>query len=182
VRLYGWTEEGVARACQLASEAIGHGTVLEARNFRVVTERCRRGGQTIDLSLRFASQTCRKKDGSYPPGVLVRPSYYHSYNTVLDAIPMSELTGVGDRYHTERKTTYSRRSCAAPCWHGFGHFIRALFEINSTGCVVTAKARYDTARGFENKYPYTDGNIGSMMEPLQYSDACDCANYGVEEF
>lgn len=182
MRLYGWEAEEVAHACQLASEAIGHGTVLEVRDFDVVSYRCRRGGHTTKMLLRFATPTRRKKDGTYPPGVLVRDGERTTYKKILDPIPVSELTGEGERYHTERTTVATRRSCGAPCWHAFGHFIRALFSINSTGCVVTAKARYDGERGFENSYLYTDTNIGSMFNPLQYSEACDCANYGVEEF
>lgn len=182
MKCMGWTENDIAIAARRASERLGEDTRLIAYGPDVIAARSRRGGQTIRFLLRFESPTKRKKDNTYPPGVLVRDSDSTKWHEILDPIPLSELVEGAPRIRLERKTTHFRRSCGVPCWHAFGHFIRALFEINVNGCIVTREARYDGADGFEETYPQTDRNIGSMMYPAQYSELCDCHLYGTEDF
>lgn len=189
MKLYGWTEEQVFRAFNLASERLGYiENYLTFRNPQVISERCKRGGQTLKGTLRFIHPTSRllKRDRqhehvAYLPGVLVRERTVQQIYTVVDPIPYSELTDKsGDVERSVKEYVTRERSCGVPCWHAFGHFFRALFEINPEGKVVTAKAVYDGAGGF--RYHESNGNIGSSTDPLQYSDACKCYEYGVESF
>ena len=70
----------------------------------------------------------------------------------------------------------SRRKINAVCWHGFRDFLIELYNISGNNFrVVTAQTTYNNKDDFYNKYPATAvTNIGSMIEPLHYEDACNC--------
>ena len=70
----------------------------------------------------------------------------------------------------------SRRKINAVCWHGFRDFLIELYNISGNNFrVVTAQTTYNNKDDFYNKYPATgENNIGSMIEPLHYEDACNC--------
>ena len=70
----------------------------------------------------------------------------------------------------------SRRKINAVCWHGFRDFLIELYNISGNNFrVVTAQTTYNNKDDFYNKYPATAAtNIGSMIEPLHYEDACNC--------
>jgi hypothetical protein len=70
---------------------------------------------------------------------------------------------------------------AAVCWHGHRDFYRALFRIAPEARVQTTLTRgferghrYYTAENFERVYQETDRNIGSLMSPMAFSEACTC--------
>lgn len=74
----------------------------------------------------------------------------------------------GRRGHTGRRI-------AAACWHGHASVLKALFGLNPAAKVISCRAVYDGQADFEGKFEATgDANIGSMMSPLAYRDACDC--------
>lgn len=183
MRAWGWTKEDLWCGARMAARRIGEFTELELRE---VSE----GGirvKYVNFLLRFESSTKRmtkarrhalETEATYPPGVMVRPSY--KSRRVLDALPLSEL-GL-DRFKYRQEQVRFQRSCGAPCWHAFGHFFRCLFEINPEGKVKTGLAVYRGAKGFEDAYRSTNIEKGSVMEPLQYSEACDCYHYGVDSF
>jgi hypothetical protein len=58
------------------------------------------------------------------------------------------------------------------CWHGHRDVFRFLFKRYPKLRVVTRQARYDNLDHFEATYPARDRNIGSIMQPLMFSDAC----------
>jgi len=62
----------------------------------------------------------------------------------------------------------------AVCWHGHRDFMRAVFEREPDARIHTALADYHGAEDFERKYRDTNKNIGSVMRPLRYGDACKC--------
>ena len=67
------------------------------------------------------------------------------------------------------------RKVNAICWHGFRDFLIELYKLNSSFRVVTAQITYNNKEDFELKYPDTANiNIGSMVQPLNYEDACFC--------
>ena len=70
----------------------------------------------------------------------------------------------------------SRRKINAVCWHGFRDFLIELYNISGNNFrVVTAQTTYNNKDDFYNKYQATgQNNIGSMIEPLHYEDACNC--------
>lgn len=77
------------------------------------------------------------------------------------------------------------RKVAAVCWHGHREFFRELFKRVPTAKVQTRATRefpkgerWYTAENFEQVYRATDTNIGSMMAPVRYSQACYCEEGG----
>jgi hypothetical protein len=88
-----------------------------------------------------------------------------------------------DRKYGRTSASYFNmgRRVAAVCWHGHREFFRALFAIQPEARVQTAKTktfapgqRFYTADNFESIYRQSDGNIGSQLAPVNYSDACHC--------
>ena len=61
------------------------------------------------------------------------------------------------------------------CWHVYRDVMTRLFELNPDGRIKTAQADYRGRGEFEDKFPDTGhANIGSIMRPVEYRDACDC--------
>lgn len=74
----------------------------------------------------------------------------------------------GRRGHTGRRI-------AACCWHGHFSVMDELFKLNPHAKIISCRATYDGKADFERKFEATgDANIGSMMVPLRFRDACDC--------
>ena len=63
----------------------------------------------------------------------------------------------------------NRRHLINACWHVHGDFFDALFSMNPKAYVWSGKSKIAVEHG-----NWQDRNIGSMMSPLLYSDACDC--------
>lgn len=86
------------------------------------------------------------------------------------------LTLTADRQWERR--SYRGRRVHAVCWHGHREFFRALFRRVPDADVTTALARYTSPAHFEATFGATDKNIGSMVEPMQFSEACACPEGG----
>ena len=71
---------------------------------------------------------------------------------------------------------FTGRKVKAACWHIHGHFFDALFKINPAAYVWSQGGKITKDAG-----NWQDRNIGSIMNPLMYSDACNCAELeGIE--
>jgi hypothetical protein len=68
------------------------------------------------------------------------------------------------------KIGFSGRHTVNACWHVHGVFFEKLLEINRSAVIDTVLNRID-----KNGGNWTDKNVGSVMEPLAYSDACECS-------
>ena len=70
----------------------------------------------------------------------------------------------------------SRKKVNAVCWHGYRDFLIELYNISGNNFrVVTAQATYNNKEDFYSTYPATgQNNIGSMVDPLPYEEACNC--------
>ena len=55
------------------------------------------------------------------------------------------------------------------CWHVHGHFFEQLFKVNPNARVRTGKDLITIEGG-----NWQDRNIGSLIYPLWFSEACDC--------
>lgn len=76
-----------------------------------------------------------------------------------------------------------QRSCGACCWHAYGYFIRALFDINNDGWMCTRETKYRGLEGFLDTYPATGGHIkGGISDSACYEDMCLCYEYGLTDF
>lgn len=65
---------------------------------------------------------------------------------------------------------FSGRRIAAACWHAHGAFMDNLPE----NAVIVVSGGRDGKMTLYPGSPWVDRNIGSMMQPLYYSDACEC--------
>lgn len=70
------------------------------------------------------------------------------------------------------RRSHTGRKIAAACWHVHGDFFDALIDINPAAVIVTGL----TGKKVINKDGgnWEDANIGSMVDPMLYSEACDC--------
>jgi hypothetical protein len=88
------------------------------------------------------------------------------------------------RYQRRGHARYGERAehlprVAAVCWHGYRDWMRRIFDLDPAARMKTAAADYRRRSGFEELFEATgDRNIGSMMQPLDYRNACDCDPYG----
>ena len=61
------------------------------------------------------------------------------------------------------------RRVAAACWHVHGDFFDALFSINPDAVIISMGRKITIEAG-----NWQDRNLGSMMYPFMYSNACEC--------
>lgn len=102
-----------------------------------------------------------------------------SENILLDIQP----EGKGWRFTLRPRSTkgqYARRSYTgrrvnAVCYHGHYIVMQWLFRDAPDAILISTHARYNGAGDF---YRLAEGvgdvNIGSMMQPMSYREACDC--------
>jgi len=102
------------------------------------------------------------------------------YNTISKNCFRVKLNKKKENKNYQRTGFYnnkdgSKRKINAICWHGFRDFLLNLYEHSDKLRVVTAQATYLNKEDFLNKYPDTAyNNIGSIMQPMNYEDACLC--------
>lgn len=78
------------------------------------------------------------------------------------------LTVEDSRQPGSRRSGSGRRIAAA-CWHVHGEFFDLLFAINPNAWISTQGRKITAESG-----NWQDWNIGSIMNPLYYSQACEC--------
>lgn len=76
---------------------------------------------------------------------------------------------IGQCTYTSSRGLQYRKHLVNACWHVHGDFFDALFSVNPQA-VISASGRSVSV----DDGNWVDRNIGSMMEPLMYSQACDC--------
>lgn len=86
------------------------------------------------------------------------------------------LTVEDSRGPGSRKSNTGRRISAA-CWHVHGHFIDNVLLVDPNAKIDTA---FNTIETVADNWKGGERNIGSMMNPLSYADACDCKERGLE--
>lgn len=68
-----------------------------------------------------------------------------------------------------------RRRTGAVCWHGHYAFMRAVFMLDANAKFRTAIDTWDGRQDFFKRAAESGRkNVGSIMEPLAYANACDC--------
>ena len=80
-------------------------------------------------------------------------------------------SGPGARLGFHRNNDGNRRKLINLCWHGYGTFIDNIFEVRADAKVsnlITGKM--DDV----DSWYWHDRQIGSMMDPMWFSDACEC--------
>lgn len=150
---YGWTEQELDVAAMRATARVG--TSFEVREVRVRSQKSQRGGQTLQFLLRPYGSTARDRAGGYPPGIKI-----------------------------DWNSAYGKpRSSGAPCYHAFGHFMRALLQMNPNGKIKTGMATYDRMAGFDENHPRVGLlAVGPTSAAMTFAEACECPAHDVEEF
>lgn len=80
----------------------------------------------------------------------------------------------GHRLGFYRTSTGKQRHLINACWHVHGYFFEALLEINPEARIKAGTLYINRDGG-----NWQDRNIGSVMYPLMYSEACECEQEGV---
>lgn len=76
---------------------------------------------------------------------------------------------VKDSHGKGAKIGYSGRHTVNACWHVHGDFFDALLDLNPEIVIKTLNRTIDKKGG-----NWHDWNIGSIMYPRFYSEACEC--------
>ncbi len=101
-----------------------------------------------------------------------------SSNRVRFTLTVNDSSGPGGRLGHGRKNNGERRKLSAACWHVHGHFFDCLFSSSfdpdrpsSELFVSTQGRKIDKTEG-----NWVDWNIGSIADPMYFSDACECTH------
>lgn len=84
-------------------------------------------------------------------------------NSVRFTLRVKDSKGPGAR------RSHEGRPMTSACWHVHGDFFDALLNINPEAVIKTGRTTITNEGG-----NWEDFNIGSMMKPMYYSEACDC--------
>ena len=102
------------------------------------------------------------------------------YNSISRNCYRVKLVKKKENKNYQRKGFYNNkngtpRKVNAICWHGYRDFLIELYKVYSDLRVFTAQITYNNKEDFELKYPDTANiNIGSVVQPLNYGNACFC--------
>lgn len=77
---------------------------------------------------------------------------------------------VSDSKRIGARVGHTGRRLISACYHAHGHFFEALFKRNPNAKIIS-RGKTITA----NAGNWNDCNIGSIMQPLYFSEACKCA-------
>lgn len=66
---------------------------------------------------------------------------------------------------------FSGRRMAKACWHVHGNFFEEIFKINPSSYIRSLDLKITKDYG-----NWQDRNVGSQVQPLMFSEACDCSN------
>jgi hypothetical protein len=77
---------------------------------------------------------------------------------------------VNDSHKPGHRRGFNGQRVAAACWHVHGDFFDALIELNPQAVIVVGMGPNIDINGGN----WIDKNIGSQMNPLYFSEACDC--------
>ena len=75
---------------------------------------------------------------------------------------------VKDSKEAGGRRSHTGRRISAACWHVHGEFFEYLFDDGVSLIIAGDKRMRD------NRDNWQDWNIGSVMYPMYYSEACEC--------
>lgn len=82
---------------------------------------------------------------------------------------------VKDSHGKGAKRGQSGIRTVAACWHAHRDVMKEIFSINPKARLISAMAVYEGIEGFNREFEDTgDRNIGSMVNPQYFRQACEC--------
>ena len=84
-------------------------------------------------------------------------------------IRVKDSRGTGSKLGHSRNINGEHRRTNSACWHTHGDLFDILFKINNE-CEVRSGGKLITS----DNGNWEDRNIGSIMEPMYFSEACEC--------
>ena len=73
------------------------------------------------------------------------------------------------------RRSHAGRRMVSACWHAHKDVMQLLFNRYPDALLVSAMARYAGKTDFQYNFESTgNSNIGSMIQPCNMIDACDC--------
>jgi hypothetical protein len=100
----------------------------------------------------------------YDGNIAFRETKQLSKNRVKFTLTVRDTRGPGHR------RGFSGRLVKAACWHVHGHFFDKLIRMDPEIFVISGGNKRITSKGGN----WQDWNIGSVISPLYFSQACDC--------
>ena len=88
-------------------------------------------------------------------------------------LTVNDSGGKGARHSTYPNAKGNYRRIAAACWHVHGYFFEALLELNPNAVIRSSGPDGPIVIDVDGGN-WQDRNIGSMMQPMLYSEACYC--------
>lgn len=92
-----------------------------------------------------------------------------SRNRVAFTLKVKDSHKKGARLSQSVTSKGNRRHLINACWHVHGDLFDCLFAINPDIFIIACGKKITRKSG-----NWEDRNIGSLMNPLAYSDACEC--------
>lgn len=96
--------------------------------------------------------------------------------TAQFTLRVKESKGKGARLSQSLTTKGNRRHLINACWHVHGAFFDVLLTVNPKAIITTGKTQIFVNQYGEIVNNWQDWNIGSIMYPFYYSEACECDN------
>ncbi len=90
-------------------------------------------------------------------------------NQIRFTLRVKDSKKAGHKLGSRLTSKGNHRRLTSACWHVHGDFFGALFDICPDATI--------NARGFKITQDcgnWEDRNIGSIMQPMYFSEACDC--------
>jgi hypothetical protein len=69
------------------------------------------------------------------------------------------------------RRSHSGRRLACACWHAHGHLFEAILKYDPSAKIMSQGVKTTITVLGGN---WVDKNIGSMVQPIMFSQACDC--------
>ena len=96
-------------------------------------------------------------------------------NHIIFTLRVLRSDSPGHRLGFSRTANGNRRRFTAACWHAHRDLLALVFKQFPMARLKSAGGNYKGAIDFQVNYDWTgDRNIGSIMDPLHYRNACEC--------
>lgn len=119
---------------------------------------------TYDEMKKALKMTNKKYDNN-----IIWNNFRKEGNQIRFTLRVEDSSKKGSRLGFPDPETGKQRHLINACWHAHGDFFDNLLKINPDAVIKANNRTID-----KNGGNWEDWNIGSLMYPLYYSEACEC--------